>query len=457
MPGTGPPREQLEPPNRGAQIIEVVGGRRAPYNRLVIPGTSAERPALLRAFWCFFLLFTSWYTIRPIREAMGIARSADDLPWLMLGTVVLSLLCSPLIGRLVTRYSRVVMARVVYRFLAINIGLFYVALVVAPNWFPYTESVRAAIGHGLYVWVSAFSVLIGSLLWSLLAEVFSPNRSKELFGFVAAGCSLGGIVGSAVTLFAVGELESRGLNVLHLLLFAALLLELAARSVGGIVQRAPDAVRKTMSTEPLGGSAWEGFGLTLRSPYLLGISGYILLYTTTGTFAYLIQGSIVEQYRAEMGGRIQAFAWIDLATNSATILLQVFAVRRLVKFAGVAVALAILPLLSAAGFVWLWAVPTYLTIVLFQVVRRSANYGLARPSREMLFTVLSPEEKYKAKNLIDVGLYRAGDAGASMFAKALGAAGFGLAGLAAIAVPISLVWVALTPLLGRGFQAREQR
>jgi ATP:ADP antiporter, AAA family len=425
--------------------------------RKLLPATEEERPAILHAFVCFFLLFASWYTIRPIREAMGIQGGAGDLPLLMVGTVLLGVLINPLIGQLATKLSRETMAQFVYRFLAGNLLLFYFALVYLPHWITYSDGVRTTIGHGLYIWVSAFSVLIGSLLWSLLAELFPPDRAKQLFGFAAAGCSLGGIIGSALVVFLIGFMGRHEWSPLHLLVFAALLLELAARSVKAIVRSAPvypNQRGKVSSNKPLRASSWDGIRQTLHSPYLLGISGYVLFYTITGTFAYLIQGSVIDALESDMGARIEKFAYIDLITNTASILLQMGAVRSVVHVVGVGWTLAILPALTIVSFCLLWALPVYWVVVVAQVLRRATNYGLTRPAREMLYTPLPTEEKYLAKNLIDVGLYRAGDAVSSLAYKGLAAAGLGLTGLAALAIPVSVVWLCLAPLLGRGFQKR---
>jgi AAA family ATP:ADP antiporter len=425
----------------------------------IIPGTPEERPAVAYSFACFFLLFTSWYTIRPIREAMGIQRDAGDLPLLMAGTVLLGILINPLIAKLTTKFSREAMARRVYRFLALNIALFYVALVLLPTWIDVPEDLSVKIGYGLYIWVSAFNVLIGSLLWSLLAELFPAERSKQLFGFAAAGCSLGGMVGGAIVLLAQGQLKEHDLDPLHLLLVAALLLEVAARIVGRIVKHAPtysgnDEFGEAAVSKPLQGGAWSGLQQVKSSPYLLGISGYVLFYSLTGTFAYLIQGNIIAALDGDTAERIKKFAYIDLITNSASILLQIFAVRSVVTRFGVGMTLAVLPVLTAVSFTLLWAWPVYFMVVVTQALRRAANYGLTRPAREMLYTPLPREEKYMAKNLIDVGVYRSGDAVTSLLFKGLSMAGVGMSGFAAITVGSSFLWVGVALFLGKGFVDR---
>lgn len=420
----------------------------SPLSR-VAPIKPSEERTLSFGCLAFFLVFTAWYMIRPVREALGIARGAGDLPWLMIATVVATLFANPLFSKLTTRWPRHLFARRVYRFLALNLVGFHLVLVVLPNALGIDETARLWIGYGLFVWVSIFSLLIGSLLWSLSSEAFSPEAAGRLFGLLAAACSLGGLVGASIT----GLIAPRLDEPLHLLLPAALLLELAARTSQRIPARSPDA-----STEhPLTGSAFEGLALTLRSPYLLGISGYLLSYTIAGTLAYLIQGAVIDTLSFDLGGDIQRFAWLDQMTSAATLFVQLFCVRHMVRLAGVGLCLASLPLVFALGFGLLWAYPVYSVLAAFQVTRRVTNYGIAKPAREMLFTPLGQTEKLKAKNLIDLFVYRAGDTLGSLLHIALAALGLGLSGIAGVAVPVSLAWLAAAPRLGRAFKSKSSR
>lgn len=427
------------------------------------PAKKGEERTLAFALLAFFLVFTAWYMIRPVREALGIARGAGDLPWLMVGTVIATLIANPIFAKLTTRATRATMARRVYRFLALNLVAFYLALVVFPDELGIDANVRLWIGYGLFIWVSIFSLLIGSLLWSICSEIFTPEAAGRLFGLLAGACSLGGLIGATATSYLAGQFD----DPLHVLILAALLLEGAARAA----QRIPghgNAPKKPARTEanaaaterggeeeePLKGSAFEGLVLTLRSPYLLGISGYILAYTLVGTLAYLIQGAVIDALGADLSGDIQRFAWIDQLTNGGTLLVQLFALRRLVARFGVGPWLAALPAVFLIGFGCLWAFPVYGVLAAFQVIRRVTNYGLAKPAREMLFTPLERSEKYKAKNLIDLFVYRTGDTLGSLAHVGLSALGLGIAGIAGIAVPISGLWLLLTPLLGRAFDRK---
>ena len=424
------------------------------------PAEKGEERTLAFALLAFFLVFTAWYMIRPVREALGIARGADDLPWLMVGTVIATLIANPIFARLTTRSTRATLARRVYRFLALNLVAFYLALVIFPTQLGIDETARLWIGYGLFIWISIFSLLIGSLLWSLCSEIFAPEAAGRLFGLLAGACSLGGLVGATATSHLVGRFD----DPLHVLLLAALLLEGAAHAAQRIPRQGlapatpreptPKDAASSKTEAPLEGSAFEGLALTLRSPYLCGISGYILAYTLVGTLAYLIQGAVIDALGADLSGDIQRFAWIDQLTNGGTLLVQLFALRRLVARFGVGPWLAALPAVFLIGFGCLWAFPIYAVLATFQVLRRVTNYGLAKPAREMLFTPLARAEKYKAKNLIDLFVYRTGDTLGSLAHVGLSSLGLGIAGIAGIAVPVSGLWLLLTPLLGRAFTRR---
>lgn len=410
-----------------------------------------ERRPFLWGFVAFFLLFFAWYTVRPVREAMGIQRGAGDLPGLMIATVVLTLITNPLLAKLAGRWPRAVLVRRIYRFLAWNLVAFHATFVFLPSFVTFGEDTTLWLGFCLYSWVSIFSVLIGSVLWSLLSEVFTPAQAKRLFGPLAAACSLGGLAGSAVA----GTLATRLDEPLHMLLLAALLLELAAQSSRRLAAYSRKDEAETSSDGSKTGAAplqvegnplTAGLRMTLASPYLQGIGGYVLLHTIVGTWVYLIQGTIIDALEADLGGDIQRFAWLDGMVNAASLVVQLFAVERIVRRIGIGWSLAGLPLVCTAGFAVLVVSPTYAVLAAFQTVRRTVNYGIAKPAREMLFAPLRTNEKYLAKNLIDLFLYRLGDSLGAV-SKVLLAGTLG--GMAGIAIPVCLAWATLGPWLGR--------
>ncbi|MCU0255654.1 MAG: hypothetical protein MUF60_02830, partial [Vicinamibacterales bacterium] len=278
---------------------------------------------------------------------------------------------------------------------------------------------------------------------------FDQDQSQRLFGFIAAGATIGSISGSTLT---AGLVSAVGTG--PLLVVSALLLEVAVRSMRKLTdasssQSARQAIR---DRELIGGHALAGLTHALKSPYLLAISGYMLLFTILSTFLYFQQASIASQAFTDRAARTQFFAQVDLAVNVLTLGIQLFVTGRLMKALGVAMTLTLLPLLTVAGFVWLALAPTVAAIVAFQVVRRAGNFAVARPTREVLFTLVSREDKYKAKSFIDTFVYRAGDQIGAWSYAGMAAIGLGVAGVAWAAVPLSLAWVATGWWVGRRHQ-----
>ena len=384
-----------------------------------------------------------------------------NLPWLMQAAVVVMVLVNPLYSGLVARLPRSRFIPIVYRGFLVLTLLFFAGLSTTEG------ETRIWMGRAFYVYVTVFNLFVLSVMWSLLADLWRSEQSKRLYGVIAAGGSLGALFGSGVT-----ALFAESVGAINLLLPSVVLLEgavFAARRLMGQFQPAaekasaapPDdrAPQLTAAKDlharpdrPVGGSIWAGIQALSRSPYLLGIAVFILLQTVTSTFAYVIQAEIVESSSAEADVRTSIFAQIDFFTNALTLILQTLVAARLVRWIGVGWALCTLPLVSGVGFLVLGASPTLMTLAVFQVLRRSSNYGISKPAREMLYTVVTPEEKYKAKNFIDLAVYRGGDALGSEIYKWINRAAIGIAGATAIAAPMSLVWIVVALFLGRRFK-----
>jgi len=277
-----------------------------------------------------------------------------------------------------------------------------------------------------------------------MADLFQPAQAKRLFGFVAVGGTGGAVAGSAATAF----LASR-ITPTDLLLLSVALLVLAAIAANRLMATAPEAEDGADDDRPLGGGVLDGIRTVFASPYLLGIVGYMLLYTITATFLYFQQAEIVEVSFAERAARTVFFARIDLAVNTLTVITQVFLTGRIVRRIGIALALAALPLFCVLGFAAVGLAPTLMTIAVFQVLRRSGNYAVARPCREMLYTVIPRDAKYKAKNFIDTFVYRVGDQVGALSYAALGALGLGAAAISMVAAPLAAAWLGVGLWLGR--------
>ncbi len=406
----------------------------------------SEVRALLLSFAYFFSLLSSYYVLRPLRDEMGIEAGVEQLQWLFTATFAAMLLAVPVFGALVARTPKRRFVPLVYRFFTLNLLLFYLAFRVAQD--------PVAVARAFFVWVSVFNLFVVSVFWSFMADLFRAEQGKRLFGFIAAGGTAGGLVGPGLTALLVVPL-----GPVSLLLVSALLLELAVRCIY-LLLREP-AVRASGApvagpqrsgparAEVIGGSIFAGATRVFRSPYLLGICLYILLYTSTSTFLYFEQAHIIAGAYQDPAERTRVFALIDLSVGAITLITQLFVTGRLVPWIGVGRAIGFVAVLTMLGFLVLGLAPVVPVLVAFQAIRRAANFAVSRPAREVLFTVVNPEQKYKCKNFIDTVVYRGGDAASAWVFAGLSAAGLGLSAIAFMAVPVALLWLGVALALGR--------
>jgi ATP:ADP antiporter, AAA family len=391
------------------------------------------------SFACFFCLLCGYYVLRPLRDEMGVQGGVGNLPWLFSATFVAMLAVVPVFGFAASRLPRRRLVPWSYVFFIANAFVFYALFSsgIAP----------AAVGRAFFVWVSVFNLFAVSLFWSLMADLFRPAQAARMFGFISAGGSCGALAGPTLTASLAATLGTAGL-----LLITCLFLGLVLVCVHALIRRAaPDSAAPGLadSAGSIGGTTWSGIAVTLQSPYLMGIVAYVLLYTVLFGFAYLELARLVAENYHESAQRTALFARVDLAVNVLTLLGQLFLVAKLVEKLGVGVALALLPALGLIGFAAVGLAPVLAVLVVFQVLRRAADYAIARPAREMLFTVLTREEKYKSKNFIDTVVFRGGDAASGWVYAALKGVGLTLAGLAAVAIPCALLWLVLGLWLGK--------
>ena len=395
------------------------------------------RPDEVRALaWSWLYIFSvlsAYYIIRPIRDDMGVASGVETLPWLFTGTLFGMMLVNPPFAALVARLPRVRFISLAYRFFMANLLLFFLLLKVA------TPAQNIWVGRIFFIWTSVFNLFVVSVFWALMVDVFDTEQGKRLFGVISAGATLGSILGSSLT-----ATLARHVGSTYLLLGSAFLLEIAVLSVRRLSHlsqalRLRPAARSEEA--PIGGNVLSGFTHAFRSRYLLNISVYMLLYSITSTFLYFEQAAIVNRSFVDRAARTAFFAQVDLLVNVLTLGVQLFLTDRLLRAVGVALTLTLLPTLSALGFVTLGLAPTVAIIVMFQVLRRTSNFAVARPTREVLFTVIPREDKYKAKSFIDTVIYRSGDQVGAWSYALLSGLGLGLTGIAFAAVPLSVVWL----------------
>jgi AAA family ATP:ADP antiporter len=406
----------------------------------LVPARPGELRALAWSFLYFFSLLCGYYVLRPVRDEMGIQGGVENLQWVFTGTFVVMLAAVPLYGWAVARLPRRRLLPAVYLFFIANLLVFHLLMDagIAP----------AGTARAFFIWVSVFNLFVVSVFWSFMADLFSNVQARRLFGFIAAGGSAGAVTGPALTT-ALAPL----LGPANLLLVSAALLAVALLCIGRLLawSATPSgtSAQATAAARGTGGGLWAGLRQVLVSRYLLGICLYILLYTTLSTFLYFEQAHIVRDAFDDPGERTRLFAAIDLAVNVLTIVVQLFFTARVVRWLGVGGALALVPLGVAAGLVALGAFPGLIALVSVQVLRRAGGYAVSRPAREMLFTVVDREARYKAKNVIDTLVYRGGDAASAWLYTGFAALGLGLGAIAFIGVPLALLWAYNGVLLGR--------
>lgn len=397
-------------------------------------------PVLLSAL-LFFCVLTALMLLRPAREALGMQWGIEAVRWLFVGTALATLLVNPLFGLLVSRLRRMAFIALVYGFFAVSLLLLHLLMVLAP------EAVGVTSGQLFYVWFSVFNLFSTMVFWALMADRFSLEQSKRFFGVIAVGGTCGAIAGPALASLLAAPLGTPALLLVAagLLLLAVTLAFLLSRLESGQgVGPAAEAER-----EPIGGSAWEGLRAVFRSRYLLGLAAYVIVLAVMSTFIYFTRLQMVAALGTDLDLRTTLFARIDVATQTATLLMQLLLAGQLMKRFGVAFTLALLPLTVALGFLGLAVVGSLAALVAFEAVFRAVQRALMRPARETLYTVVSREDKYKSKAFIDTFVYRGGDVLGAQVEGLLGRLGLGLAALTTLAVPLALLWMGLGIWLGR--------
>ncbi|MCP4329196.1 MAG: MFS transporter [Alphaproteobacteria bacterium] len=417
--------------------------------RRAVDVRDGEIAALFLSFFYFFALLAAYYVLRPIRDEMGVQAGVENLQWLFTGTFIAMLAAVPVFGAVVKRFPRRRFVPWVYHFFTLNLLVFFAVLALVDD-----VAVRAWTARFFFIWVSVFNLFVVSVFWSFMADLFDNAQGRRLFGFIAAGGSAGALLGPSLT---AGLAVPLGPT--NLLLISAVLLQAAVLCIAGLLRVLPQPRGATSSgrSAPLGGSIWAGVTEIAGSRYLQGICLYIVFYTTTSTFLYFQQANIVADAFDDPGRRTQVFAVIDLLVAVLTLAIQLTATGRLMKRFGVGWLLAFLPVLSMIGLAVLAVAPTLTAIVVIQGLRRAGNFAVSRPAREVLFTVVSPELKYKAKNAIDTLVYRGGDALSGWLFKALSSnLGLSLSWIAAVTVPLAALWLVVSHRLGREQDRRAE-
>lgn len=388
----------------------------------------------------FFMLFAGYFMLRPVRETMGIAGGVQNLQWLFTGTFVATLAAMPLFGWLAARAERRRVLAWTLGFFAMNLALFALGFLLRPNdpW----------LARGFYIWLSVFSLLSVSVAWSVMADLFRIAEARRLFALVAVGASAGGLAGPVLGVALVGSIGHAGLLLLSALLLVGTIG--AARRLQSWRDRFPLGPDETRArSRPLGGSPFAGASQVLRSPFLFGIAVFVLLLAASTTFLYFEQARLVEATFPNRVDQTRVFGIIDAIVQSLAIVTQLFLTGRIAQRLGVGVLLVAVPLVIVGGFVWLAFAPTFAVLAVVMIARRAGEYGFVRPGREMLFTVVPPAEKYKAKNFVDTVVYRGSDALSAWLKAMIEMIAHQPALAAIVGAGIALIWAATGAWLAR--------
>lgn len=405
----------------------------------VLPVGRGEWRGVLLSLGYFFLVLFGYGLLRPVREAMGVERSMGDLRVLFYVTCGVSLLVAVGFGGLVARLDRVRFIGVGHVLVAMCLGVF-----IAARW-AVDDAQRVWVGYGFYVWLSVVNLFLTSVFWAFMADVWRLEQGKRLFPVIAVGGTLGALTGSSFVWWLaekIGVDWQMGLAAGCFLLTVPLVWML---DVGDRKEWRAGGAGGVAGPTRVGGDWLAGVVLLARSPYLLGTGLYVVCMTVSSTLLYFTRSKLVSNAAEELERRVSMFAQMDAWTQGATLFVQLFVTGRLMRHLGVGVTLAVLPLVTVAGFgllAWMerrggmegWQV--FGAVAGFNAVHSATRYAVARPSRETLFSVVSAEEKYKAKPVIDLFLYRGGDvAGAWLTGLAVG-----LWGMLMLALPLAAVW-----------------
>ncbi len=409
-----------------------------------VPATPQERAAALWSFAYFFTLLAGYYVLRPLRDQMGIAGGVRNLPWLFTATFVSLLVAQPLYGALVAKLPRARFIPIVYHFFVANLAVFWLLLTL--------DVETAIVARVFFVWVSVFNLFAVAVFWSFMADLFDAEQGKRLFGFIGAGGTAGALLGPVITIAL-----SVPLGPINLLIAAMVLLEAAVFCIYRLERAATAQTGAPSEPQSIGGGAFAALLELIRSPYLLGVGAWVSLLSFGATILYFEQAHIVSATVQGAGAQTRIFASIDLAVGLLTLATQVFATGRLLKRFGTGVTAGALPLVYVVGFATLALAPSLAVVLTLQVAQRWMNFAIANPARQVFFTVVTREEKYKAKNLIDVVIYRGSDALYGWMFDILQGLGLKLGAIALCALPVMAGWLVLSAALGRTQERRAER
>ena len=429
-----------------------------PIQKLIVKNLKCdaeEAGYVFFSFNFFFCLMASYYILQPLRD--GVGAMLGDTPTLFLWTMAAMFAVNPIFSMVMARIPRQRLVPVIYRFFMINLVIFIVGFKAIGM-----DSGQEIVGTArlipsiFFVWVSIFNLFAMSLFWSVMADRFTGAQGRRLFGFIGAGGTLGQMAGSAIAIRLVHLLGAT-----NLIFISIVLLEFSIHwrpSIDDVIRdqqladkKSADRGEKKESPKP-----WTGVLLVLKSPYIFGICCYLLLYAFTSSFIYFQRQMVVADVFKTPADKVSFFSWMSLISSGGTLLVQLFVTGRLISALGLVFSLSLVPAFTSIGFVALALHPGLILLSLFDAVRKMLNFAIARPSREILFTVVSKEDKYIAKNFVDTFVYRAGDSLASFAFTGIKSLQLGVQAYSWAAVPFSLLWWLVAAALARTQRKKQE-
>ncbi|MDG1996261.1 MAG: MFS transporter [Emcibacteraceae bacterium] len=400
-----------------------------------------EGPAFVWSFLYFFSILTAYFILRPIRDAMGIASGVGFLPWLFTATFFVMLAVMPIYGMIVSRFPRCKFIPYVYIFFIMNLVVF---------WYFFTNEISMDIvAQIFFVWLSVFNVFVVSIFWSFMVDIYKAGDSKVLFGMIASGGTIGGIVGPSIVTFLTDSVGTGSL-----LLISAVVLMFSVICVLKLISLRSDDLKSSEEAEEeekvIGGGMLDGLLEIFKSRYLMGVAAMVFILSLTATFAYFQQGAMIWEAYPDTDERVQVFGMIDLYVSVGALFFQVLIAGPVLSNYGVKAGIIVLPIITVLGFALLAISPTIGVFIIFQTIRRASEYGMFVPSRENLFSVVSREQKYKSKSFIDTVVFRGGDVVNGWFYNMLSSGmGLTISKIAMIGVPIAAIWGIMGWKLGK--------
>ncbi|MDA0705819.1 MAG: MFS transporter [Proteobacteria bacterium] len=402
------------------------------------------------SFVYFFCILSSYYMLRPVRETMSAENGALNVPILFSSTFFVMLLVVPVFGWVSSRYPRKQFLPWVYLFFSANLLLFWAGFAYAIE----NEVDYVWLGRAFFVWLSIFNLFIVSVFWSFMADIYTREQGRRLFGLISAGGSTGALAGPFATKLLVSHIGFQNILLISaaLLLFGVFCISQLGAWV--VAEHSGDLEASVASSKPLGGSPLDGIGQVLKSRYLSSMVIVSIIASLLGTALYMFMADYVGNAEMTTNERVETFSLVDGTTNVLSLIGQLFLVNRSVRYMGVGKTLAILPVVSLLGFMLLAINPAFIVVAVLTAVRRGIGFGFAKPTHDMLYSVVTPTEKYKAKNFIDTAVYRSGDLIGSWIVKFIWA--IGISGISIVLLPFGVIWVLLALWLGKDYARRDR-